>query len=231
MLYLWLAPPTILGMVILLARLLSLHKNLLARILVVGFIDIILWISLDWFAIIVTRTKWALLFEVLAQITVVFTPVIWLIFSLFFVRSPLRKNQLFLISLFIIPAFSTLAILTNSMHGLFWVKHEVVSFYPLTEVKNVPGILFYVHTLYSYLLVVVSFFLLYRHARAVDQSQKRDAYLLLSGVLVPILVNIIDLFALIPGFNKDFTPIFFSYTCFAFNEVIRKQYRKSKRLN
>lgn len=102
---------------------------------------------------------------------------------------------------FIIPAITIILNLTNGSHHLFieeFSYQQIDGFnFPL---ENAYGPWYFVHSIYSYLLLMVGMILvMVRWARAQGAYQGQLGWLLL-GSLIPATTNLLDVFELIPGY-------------------------------
>lgn len=119
---------------------------------------------------------------------------------------------------FSIPIVTQLVIATNSLHHWF-IKD--VGFSPdgiLMGINSVTyGGVFWVHTIYSYSLVLVGIFLIVQMAVRSFRLYRLQAWLLILGIIPPLLTSVIDAFLLIPGLKHPLAPIGFAVMglCFA----------------
>jgi len=104
-----------------------------------------------------------------------------------------------------------LMVLTNKYHYLFFTS--------VTIYQNSYGLWFYIHTAFSYIMVLASYYLLIRVLMdRKDEVSWIQSVLFNIGLLLPIIANIIHVFRLIEiGF--DITPIMFNMTLVIFGYV------------
>ncbi|SIQ69856.1 PAS domain S-box-containing protein [Alkalispirochaeta americana] len=153
------------------------------------------------------------------QIAHVFYPLIaitWFIFALAYagfehlVAS--RKPYL----LFILPAISVLLVFTHPFHTFFW--QELHFFYggPFLTVRGSYGPWFWISGVYVYILLVSGAVLIigsWGGGKALYRNQSSAVVL---GSLIPIALNLVYTFEFLPWLRKDFTPIGFALSGFAF---------------
>jgi diguanylate cyclase (GGDEF)-like protein/PAS domain S-box-containing protein len=123
-----------------------------------------------------------------------------------------------LIFFFSVPLVTQLIIETNSMHHLFLVSVVFSRDGNLMGIDSVVyGPLFWVHTVYCYLLVLVGIFLTLQMAIRSFRIYRRQALLLICGIIPPLCTSVIDAFLLIPGLKHPLSPIGFAVMglCFA----------------
>jgi PAS domain S-box-containing protein len=150
---------------------------------------------------------------ILARITYVFvalSAVTWLVGALQYAGRTWWLAPSRLVLLLIIPTITILTIYTNDWYGLFW---QTMTFVPAQHVLALDvsfGPWFWVHFVYSYICVGLGTFLITGESLAASRVYRQQATLVLIGILIPLIVNVIYVFHLIPGLTKDFSPIGFS---------------------
>ena len=117
-----------------------------------------------------------------------------------------------LMLLAVVPAISLALIWTNGAHHLFWSFREIDTSGPFPAVGAVYGPWFWVHTAYSYLLILVATVLLVRALVSPLRLYRGQRFALLIGVLVPWAANAANLYGLNPVPNLDPTPLAFTVT-------------------
>jgi diguanylate cyclase (GGDEF)-like protein/PAS domain S-box-containing protein len=123
-----------------------------------------------------------------------------------------------LIFFFSVPLVTQLIIETNAFHHLFLVSVGFSRDGNLMGIDSVVyGPLFWVHTVYSYLLVMVGVFLTAQMAIRSFRLYRQQAMLMILGIIPPVATSVIDAFLLIPGLKHPLSPIGFAVmgTCFA----------------
>ncbi len=161
----------------------------------------------------VTDFQWKIVFTHVAYMGITIVPAAWFVFVLDYTgRSHwiTRRNVL----LFAIePIIVQILIFTNSSHQQFWLHQELTTKMGYVVLDAPFGPLFWVHAIYSYVLLVVSAFLLIRAMISAPQLYRGQMRLLLIGVFAPWIANIVYIFGLspLPDF-VDITPISFTVT-------------------
>lgn len=143
-------------------------------------------------------------------IGIVAVPVLWLIFALRFSSSDQPVSKLLIAALCVIPFFTVIFSITNDAHG--WMRNilGVRQFGPLNILEKTYGSWFWVHLVYSNVLMVIGTVILLRSAlfrRGLLIWQKRSMVL---GLGLPWLANFLYLFNFNPIPGLDLTPLFFS---------------------
>ncbi|HOV62788.1 MAG TPA: histidine kinase N-terminal 7TM domain-containing protein [Spirochaetia bacterium] len=136
-------------------------------------------------------------------------PVLFFLFALEYSGMENRISRTRLPLLFIIPLITIVAVFTNEFHHLIWtsIKFKVIRGFLTIHVTY--GLWFWVHTVYSYSLILLSVFLLCRTSFQNYSLYRKRQELIIIGVFVPLILNVIYSFKLIPGFTKNYTPIGF----------------------
>ena len=126
-------------------------------------------------------------------------------------------TQPLLIVIFSIPILTQIVIETNSLHQLFLVE---VNFSPdgilmgLDAVQYGP--IFWFHTVYSYLLVLLGIGLILEWSFRTFRLYRGQAVVMVLGILPPLLTSVTDAFLLIPGLKHPLAPLGFAVMGMAF---------------
>jgi PAS domain S-box-containing protein len=146
---------------------------------------------------------------------IVSVPVAWLLFARRYAgggRRPRRRN---LALLAIVPLTTLLLAWTNDLHHLIWSEIELGTSGPLSVLEMTYGLWFWIHSTYSYALMVFGTFLVFQYVLHSPRLYRRQARALLVGAFMPWLGNIISLLGLlglIPLRGLDLTPFGFTLT-------------------
>ena len=109
----------------------------------------------------------------------------------------------------ITPALTLLFVWTNGLHGLMRQQVYLYKAGSLILVGKTYGPWFWVHTAYSYLLLLGSVLLLLQSFTQVRSIFRWQSLILLVGLLLPVAGNVIYLTRLGPNLRLDLTPIVF----------------------
>lgn len=115
---------------------------------------------------------------------------------------------------FLIPILATLLVFTNSNHHLIW---ESISFVPVSHgflylKVNTYGPFFWIFWSQAYVLVLGGAALILRANFSPSWKYQMETRLALTGAILPIIVNAMYVLHLIPGFQKDFSPIGYAFS-------------------
>lgn len=155
------------------------------------------WNGVTYFGIMTVPTSWFLLSVKLTG----------------FFRERIEKIEKFL---WVVPAVLYLTLLTSGFHKLFFTVFQTTAVGGYAALENNYGPLFYVHTAYSYLLIVSGIVMLAVSLIAKFKQYGVQAYGLIVGVLAPLIGNAYFLFGSPPPGFPDPTPIIFTVTGIAF---------------
>jgi diguanylate cyclase (GGDEF)-like protein/PAS domain S-box-containing protein len=149
------------------------------------------------------------------NIGILTVPVFWLFFALEYTRPERRLNRLTGTFFFVIPFLSLVFIFSERWFGLYYASVSPVSEAggPLVIERGPWYLIALVH---SYLLNLTAIGLLVRRALQHRNIYRRQMYVLISAVLVPVIVNVfyqVMLSArLDPTLHIDLTPVSFTFT-------------------
>ena len=143
-------------------------------------------------------------------------PVFWVVLAWTYTGKDDRYRWPHIFLLLLIPVISDILVFTNEMHGLIWTHIEYVPMGSLLTMRVGHGFWFYVAACYTYLLLIVGAFIIFKEFLQSPREYRQQVSWLLAGVLFPLIFNIIYLLGLIPGLVKDYTcfGFFFSVICF-----------------
>ncbi|OGP92371.1 MAG: hypothetical protein A2156_14940 [Deltaproteobacteria bacterium RBG_16_48_10] len=148
-------------------------------------------------------------------IGVVSVPLTWLFFVLMYTKREqwlaFRKIVLFTI----IPFITLLLVWTNNLHGLIWssIGQNNSSLSPMPVLAH--GAWFWVHTIYSYLLLLLASLLVLEALIRSSHLYRHQTVGLLISVLAPWTGIVLHIIGLTPLSDMDMTPFAFTLTGFA----------------
>lgn len=159
---------------------------------------------------------WSMAFTLLSFIGVTSIPPLLLLSSLQYTRPHIKLNTKQFYLLWVVPVITLLLVFTNPLHG--WVWPDIFPggvFDGILMYRWSPGTWYWIHTGYSYVLILAAFFVLitglYR------QKKPGTLFLLLAGLTVPLIANIL---ILTESTRVDYTPIMLSFAFIGFGWTI-----------
>jgi len=139
--------------------------------------------------------------ENLTFIGVTIVPAAFFCFSLEYTGRRRMVTWWLLLFLLCEPLFVNVAVWTDPWHGLFsGVKPPQM----VTTYVGGLGIIFWLHTVYSYGLLMVSGLLLYLYWLSSPPAYKKQALLIIIGLFVALSFNALTIFQLTPWHGIDF---------------------------
>ena len=143
-------------------------------------------------------------FDYVAYIGICFLPISILFTGLSFSRTRISLKCKHLL-LFIIPIITLSLLWTNDLHNLVYEEYSV----NLNEC--VPGPYMVVHNIYTYALLIIGLFCLLRFSIKNSGFFSKQSMLIFLGISIPLVINIIGTFKIIP-MTIYVTPITFTLT-------------------
>lgn len=147
-----------------------------------------------------------------AYLGIVFVPVCWLVFVLQFTGLErwitIRNMALLMIHPLLIHAI----LWTDHIHHQFYLNIEPMVVNGYLVVNFIHGPVFWIHTVYSYILLFLGTFLLFRYFVRSPGIYRQQSGVMLVGALVPWLGNIIYITGITPFSGLDLTPFTFTIT-------------------
>ena len=144
---------------------------------------------------------------------VVTVPVAWFVFAAFYTGRATWVTRRSLVSLGILPALTTAFIWTNDAHHLMWASRDLATAGGVSVIRSIPAIWFWIHSAYSYVLIMAGSYLLFRQFIGSPALYRRQLSALFVGVMVPLIGNAITIFG---SAIVDLTPFAFAITGLSF---------------
>jgi len=214
--YISLAPAAILltGGVLLYARRHRVAEQISALVWLMS--AVLGWLIFNTFELIAATESATLFWAETSYIFITITPVAWLAFALQYTgRSRwLSLTRLSLMS--IIPVITMLLAVTNDYHHLLWANYSFVPVNQMLAMHVVHGPWFWVYVVYGYAMVFIGAAIISQQYFKPFQIYRQQSVWLLVGALMPVLGNLIYIFHIIPGLQKDYTPLCFAIAGIAF---------------
>jgi PAS domain S-box-containing protein len=157
---------------------------------------------------------WAMvLFSNISYVGVSLVPVFYFLFTLSFARKERVRNPALIIALLVIPLLTQLSLWTPALNRWFFPELRLQWVGNLFFLSHSYGPLFWLHTIYSYLLLFGGTLILFRlfvHGR---EPVRARVAVLMAACLVPLAGNAMHLMRLTgPLQFIDITPVSFSIT-------------------
>ncbi len=153
-------------------------------------------------------------FEYIAALGACFTPLAVFFISLIFSNTKIKFNKWYML-FFIIPFTSLILLWTNDFHHLFYINYSI-------QLKDtVPGPYMTFHSLYTYSIFAIAIWIFLRYSIKNAGFFSKQSLLIIIGTLIPIVVNILGTFQIIP-MTVYVTPICFTFTIVIFAIAIFK---------
>lgn len=191
-------------------------KSQLTRTFTWNIILILIWIIPLIFQVLLTEKLHIspIVFEYFTYVGTCFLPVSLFFTSLVFANTKIKFKDAHLL-LFIVPVISLCVLWTNNVHHLFY------EIYSTNLEETVTGPYIIVHFIYTYGLFALALSIFLRYSIKNAGFFSRQSILILLGALIPIVVNILGTFNIIP-MTIYITPICFTFTMFFFALAIFK---------
>ena len=143
---------------------------------------------------------------------IILVPTAFLAFALQYSGKRERLPLRIIAFLAIEPLITILGVWTNDSHGLFWTHIRLETFDNLRVRVTTHGILFWVHLIYSYLLILGGTILLLQMVIRTQAPFRKQTFFTLIGVVTPWVGNAIYVSGRNPFHPFDSTPFAFVLT-------------------
>lgn len=177
-------------------------------ILMVAIVEWSLTYAVNMF---LTDMSLRLAFANLSYIGITVVPPAFLAFALEYTGREKWLTRRAVIFLTIEPILVQLATWTNPSHKLFWSGHQVFQMNGFTMISNNGSTLFWVHAIYSYILIMAALgMLIYAMVRSPALYRGQTGALLI-GAVAPLAANVVTIFQVSPFPYLDITPFAFTF--------------------
>ncbi len=146
---------------------------------------------------------------------IVTVPIFWFALAVYYTGRGAWLTRRNLLLLSALPTVTTILIWTNSLHGMMWSSRELLQLRDFTVLVGNSSTWFWVHSAYSYVLIMGGSYLLFRQFIAAPRLYRRQLGALFVAVTVPMIANVVTIFG--PGVDLDYTPFAFAVTGLAFS--------------
>ena len=136
-------------------------------------------------------------------------PALWLYFSAEFTNQKVFQEKTRWI-IFTIPIITLCMAFTNEYHHLLW-SDIILQPGSLNIAIYVHGPWFYVHIIYSYLLLLIGTFWLIKGLLVFSRHKRKQIIIIISGVAIGWASNILYVLGLFPITGLDLTPLSFTF--------------------
>ena len=178
-----------------------------APIFAVLLLSLIIW-SLGYAIELTSQELRPLVFWAKLQYAGIVTiPTVWFLLSVKLSGNDKLFQRSNLLLFTIMPVVTLLLAWTTERHGLIWQSYTADFDGPITLFHSERGFFFWVHTVYSYLLLTAGFILLIQLARQKNNQKPSTTIILLASAFAPWIGNALFLASIT---QIDTTPFFFA---------------------
>jgi len=170
-----------------------------------------LWLLMAVMEYASPNLEWKYIWVRLEYVAIVGIPIQWFIFACVYTNQThlIKTRNLLLMNL--IPITTVILVWTNQWHHLMWTGYYLDTAHSISTIILTRNVWFWIHSLYSYLLLFVGTVLFISKAVSSDGLKRRQIAGLVVGSLVPWVSNCIYLLSG-GSFSIDPTPIAFTLT-------------------
>ena len=151
-----------------------------------------------------------LLWAQVQYIGITFTAVSWFMFAYVFRNPNVRNLKTMTLLLSIVPLATIIIAFTNNQHGLLWSQTSLVDSGAVPMLSVEYGGWFWIHSAYSYLLILGGIGLFVRTLRLFPNQFRWQSVILILAAATPLMGNALYLAGLSPIPHVDLTPFSFA---------------------
>jgi PAS domain S-box-containing protein len=140
-------------------------------------------------------------------------PVLWMLFAANYTQHTKWLSRWRMILVWVVPILVVIFTATNEIHHLIWTNiYPVSNTTPGSWLIYEHGIVFWLNTAYSYLMMMVGAVLFFIQATRSHLLYRNQAIVLVVAIIIPWIGNILYVFHLDPWPGLDLTPLAFAAT-------------------
>jgi diguanylate cyclase (GGDEF)-like protein len=171
------------------------------------------WAAWNAFEYLAPDLSTKLVFADLQYLAIAAIPVFWFAFGFLLQkeeRAGVGRNPTLLI--WIVPLATAVLVWTDPALGLVRRSFHLGVESGITVIAKEFGLWFWVHSAYSYILIIAGTVLILRGVHAGRGTRKAQRFTLIAGILLPVAANILYITGIFPLGSIDPTPLAFSLT-------------------
>jgi len=169
-----------------------------------------IWSLFYGFEQILVDLNWKLAAGRFTYIGILLVPTSWFAFGVRYAGKGNWLNTKRAAWLLIMPLVAMASLLTNPLHSLFYTATSIETVGNFQQLVVVHGPLFWLHTIYSYFLIILGTVNMLRAGFSLPTIYKRQAWTVVISALFPFILNAAYLLGVFPLRGLDPTPISFT---------------------
>jgi len=186
------------------------------RVFILFIVATIGYTSMNFMEMISKSEAATLLWSKFIYVFIGFIPIIWIDFCLRFTREGRGLGPKFVAALFVIPLATLVIIFTPSLQGFMWNRIDYFEQSGFTISIRGHGLWFAVYALYTYACFVIGTIVVVRYFPRQRSVYRKQASMVLAGLIIPLAASLIYVLKLVPGLVKDYTPFGYAATACVF---------------
>ena len=180
------------------------------RVLIILSVGTILWLLTNAFELLTISEQHKVFLNHLSFIGICTVPVSFFVFVMQYSGYKEWSKPQNVIAVSVFPFIYTITDFTNRFHHLVVIKYTILFEGGNNYLLKEFGILFWIWTVYAYILILVSFYQLFKMLAVSIKFYRLTTILLMMAAIFPIAANIVYLAGLFPLSYIDFTPLLLS---------------------
>ncbi len=168
------------------------------------------WAVCVGFEVAGTGIEQKILWSQFSYLGIVTSPLLFFLFALAFTQKHYIINIKTVAILLIIPTITLFNIFYKENYTLFWTMIEIN---PQNNIaKYYHGPLYWINAVYSYILIIISYILVFKSFFKFPQFYKNQIIALVIATIIPVIGNLMYVLNINPTLNLDFAPIGMIFT-------------------
>ena len=165
------------------------------------------WLLMEGISYFTSQVSLILLFQNAKYLSIIFIPPTMLITTYILTYGIKKVRPLYVVLIYLVPFMSCLSIIFNREPYPFYYNVHVIFNQGVPEFLTDRQIGFYVHTYYSYFMILVSNVILFRRIINSPRLYRAQSQFMFAGSIISVVVNFIQIEEIFGHQNYDNTPI------------------------
>ena len=175
------------------------------------FFLVILFLATNLLELLSQSEFWTLFWAKTQHPIIALIPVAWFSFALNYtgINTLKIKKSLRLLILFI-PIISSISAISYPRIVIYYLTHSLIEFDGYSTIDPIYGPWFWITGAFMYILLIAGVLIILRYILSRRSSTQVHIIWIISGILLPILINFLYILPLPVFLHKDYTPLAFA---------------------
>lgn len=187
-----------------------------ARVYILFLIACIGFIAMNFMEMISKSEEATLLWSKFIYVFIGFIPLIWIDFCVRFTHEGRGLGKKIIAAIMTIPLTTLLILFIPGLQSLMWNRIDYFTQGTFIISRRGHGPWFTVYAVYTYACIVWGAAIVIRQFPRQRSYYRRQSFVILAALIIPIAASLIYILKLVPGLIKDYTPFGYAVSAIIF---------------